>query len=157
MSEESESASSGDSRPASEHGEQEPAAQQSTGSGAGQGAPKSTTSGTGGTTGTSKTSTTSSAGGPTSTASSTGATTSTTAGAAPKAPYKPIKPKFGNIAQVGLDDYAAWTGGKPKADWSGLEDPDPAMINVAQYRPSSVGREAKSRYYRVQGMENKFT
>ena len=34
-------------------------------------------------------------------------------------PFRPIKPKIGGL-EVGADgNYFAWTGGKPKHDWSG--------------------------------------
>ena len=74
-----------------------------------------------------------------------------------KIPFKPIKPKFGDISEVGTDSWAAWTGGKPKADWSGLEDSNPTAIAATQYRPTSISSQAKSQTYRVQGLTTKFT
>ena len=47
--------------------------------------------------------------------------------------FMPDKPKFGNLKQTGPDSWAAWTGGKPKADWSGLVDEDPSMIGPNQF------------------------
>ena len=68
------------------------------------------------------------------------------------------KPKFGsNLKQTGPDSWAAWTGGKPKADWSGLVDEDPNMIGPNQFRASSVASRAKSQSYRIQGTSTKFT
>ena len=52
--------------------------------------------------------------------------------------FKPKKPKFGGLSQVGPDSYAAWTGGKPKTDWTELEDPKPADIQPNQFRATSV-------------------
>ena len=34
--------------------------------------------------------------------------------------FKPKEPKFGGLVQVGHDTWAAWTGGKPKADFTQL-------------------------------------
>ena len=69
----------------------------------------------------------------------------------------PAKPKFGGIAKISSDTWAAWTGGKPKADWSELEEPVPKSIAATQYRSTSVSSQAKSQAYRVQGLETKFT
>jgi hypothetical protein len=35
---------------------------------------------------------------------------------------KPAEPKMGGLAQTETDKWIAWTGGKPKVDWSGFED-----------------------------------
>ena len=72
-------------------------------------------------------------------------------------PFKPKKPKFGGLSQVGPDSYAAWTGGKPKADWTELEDPNPADIQPNQFRATSVSTQAKSQAYRRRGLENLFS
>ena len=71
--------------------------------------------------------------------------------------FKPKKPKFGGLSQVGPDSYAAWTGGKPKADWTELEDPNPADIQPNQFRATSVSTQAKSQAYRRRGLENLFS
>ena len=52
--------------------------------------------------------------------------------------FKPKKPKFGGIEQVGTDSWAIWTGGKPKTDFSELEDTSPSEIQPNQYRATSV-------------------
>ena len=70
--------------------------------------------------------------------------------------FRPTKPKFGDVVEVGTDLWAAWTGGKPRADWSGLEEPDPTNVSPNMYRPSSIYSQAKSRPYRIQGLETKF-
>jgi len=71
--------------------------------------------------------------------------------------YKPDKPKFGGLKRVGTDSWAAWTGGKPKSDWKGLETPNPDTIGPNQYRTTSIGGSAKSQAYRIKGLEHKFT
>ena len=85
-----------------------------------------------------------------------GATTIAAASTA-RIPFKPTKPKFGDIYEVGTDSWAAWTGGKPKADWTGLENPTPVAVAPNQYRTTSIGGQAKSQAYRVKGLENKFS
>lgn len=74
-----------------------------------------------------------------------------------KIPYKPPVPQYGGVREVGADSWAAWTGGMPKGDWTGLEQPKPASINPGQYRSNSISGMAKSQVYRVQGLETKFT
>jgi len=69
----------------------------------------------------------------------------------------PVKPKFGGIAKISSDSWVAWTGGKPKADWTDLEKPNPVSIAATQYRSNSVSSQAKSHKYRVEGLETKFT
>ena len=71
--------------------------------------------------------------------------------------FKPAVPVLGGIQEVGTDLFAAWTGGKPKSDWLGLEDPTPSIIGPNQYRGTSISSQAKSRSYRVQGLETKFS
>ena len=88
--------------------------------------------------------TTGDAGGPTATV------TSTTS-------FKPKKPKFGGIKQIGTDTWAAWTGGKPKNDYSELENTNPTEIQPNQYRATSVSAQAKSQSYRRQGLDPKFS
>ena len=70
--------------------------------------------------------------------------------------FKPTKPTMGGVTKQGDKTYVAWTGGKPKSDWSGLQDPDPKKINPRQYRTSSISGAAKSQHYRTMGMTTKF-
>ena len=70
-------------------------------------------------------------------------------------PYIPATPKFGGVRMVGTGQFNAWTGGKPTANFSGLENPNPISINPNQFIPTSVGSQAKSRAYRIQGLEPK--
>jgi len=52
--------------------------------------------------------------------------------------FIPERPKFGGIKETGPDTFTPWTGGKPKADFTGLEEPDPKSIRATQFRPSSI-------------------
>ena len=70
--------------------------------------------------------------------------------------FKQAKPTMGGLVEVGTDVWAAWTGGKPKADWSGLDEPNPTSIKPKQYRLASVSAASKSEHYRTQGMTTKF-
>ena len=60
--------------------------------------------------------------------------------------------------QTSATEYCAWTGGKPLADWSGL---DPSAQTEPhddyQYRPSSPGSSQKSTKSREIGLDSKFT
>ena len=40
----------------------------------------------------------------------------------------PRTPIMGGIIQSSKDEYSAWTGGKPKADWSGLDPTAGVMV-----------------------------
>jgi hypothetical protein len=40
----------------------------------------------------------------------------------PKMAHKPNKPVMGGLTQTKTDKWMAWTGGKPKVDWSGFVD-----------------------------------
>ncbi len=71
--------------------------------------------------------------------------------------FKPTEPKFGGIRETGTDVWAAWTGGEPTPDWQGLKQPNPNSIVPTQFRSTSISGAAKSRVYRIQGLENKFT
>ena len=42
--------------------------------------------------------------------------------AVPKMAHKPNKPVMGGLTQTKTDKWIAWTGGNPKADWSGFVD-----------------------------------
>ena len=66
-------------------------------------------------------------------------------------------PTMGGISQVGDTDHVAYTGGKPKHDWSGLDGIKPTNIKPTQYRPESIGASSKGLKYRTEGLEIKFT
>ena len=74
----------------------------------------------------------------------------------PTAVFKPTTPRFGGVEEVEARNWAAWTGGKPKPDWTGLEV-DPSAIEPTQYRPSSITGKTKSQIHRVKGLEKKFS
>lgn len=71
--------------------------------------------------------------------------------------YKPETPKMGGIQRQSETSWTVWTGGIPNTDWSGLEDPALNMVAPTQFRPDSPSSAAKSEYYRITGLETKFT
>ena len=73
-----------------------------------------------------------------------------------RVPFKPETPKFGGIERD-EEHWIVWTGGKPKSDWSGLEEENPDSITDNQFRGTSVGSRSKRAVYRTQGLETKFT
>ena len=72
------------------------------------------------------------------------------------AKVKPIEPKFGGITEISDGHWATWTGGKPKANWTELEQPQPGHIGPNQFRSTSIASQAKSEHYRTTGLETKF-
>ena len=60
---------------------------------------------------------------------------------------------MGGIIPAPSEGFVAWTGGKPKVDWTGLDDAYAQPISQNQYR-SFFG--AKSLAYRRKGLETKF-
>ena len=71
--------------------------------------------------------------------------------------FKPDTPTMGGIEQTGTDSWNVWTGGAPNHNWTGLLDGNPSHISPSQYRPTSVTSQAKSRAYRIAGLEQKFS
>ena len=74
--------------------------------------------------------------------------------ATPKSPFKPPDPKMGGLVQVKHDAYSAWTGGKPKADWSELEETSPEYKQTTQLRPMLDDSGFSKR---CKGFEDKFS
>ena len=66
-----------------------------------------------------------------------------------------VEPIMGGIRRLTQDTSAAWVGGKPMRDWSGLVQPNPDTIHPTQFRPSSIGSATKGQYYRVKGLNPK--
>ena len=75
---------------------------------------------------------------------------------AARAPTKPTPPKFGGV-ELDDDRWVMWTGGKPKDDWSGLNEENPVSIATNQWRGTSVSSRSKRQYYRTQGLKTKLT
>ena len=72
-------------------------------------------------------------------------------------PFLPPTPKMGGISKVNANEQVAWTGGKPLADWSGLDPKSPkSPISPNQYRSASVSTSQKSHFYRTTGLIDKF-
>ena len=72
-------------------------------------------------------------------------------------PFVPPTPKMGGISKVNATEQVAWTGGKPLADWSGLDSKSPkSPISPNQYRTASVSTSQKSHFYRTTGLPEKF-
>ena len=85
------------------------------------------------------------------------AETSTTFGAniAPS-DNKPAVPTIGGLTALSKDEWSAWTGGKPKADWSGLEDHTVDSTSPNQLRPIYVSAAQKGYNYRRTGLKDTF-
>ena len=69
----------------------------------------------------------------------------------------PKKPIMGGIVQLTKDEWAAWTGGKPQASWSGLDSS--AVDNYDspnQLRPASSASSTKGYNLRKEGLADKF-
>jgi hypothetical protein len=60
---------------------------------------------------------------------------------------------MGNVAQIGVDKWAAWTGGKPKLDWSGFETATLDFETPNQMRPIY---DVKGYNHRKTGLSDKF-
>ena len=62
---------------------------------------------------------------------------------------KPPKPIMGGVTDPGDGSWSAWTGGKPKSDWTGL-DPTAFKENTSphQLRPSNVSAAQKGYTHR---------
>ena len=72
-------------------------------------------------------------------------------------PFRPKEPKFGGITQIGASTWVAWTGGKPNANWTELEEVKPKNIQPNQHRPLGITSQTKSQAYRQRGLETKFS
>jgi hypothetical protein len=60
---------------------------------------------------------------------------------------------MGGLTPSPREGWVAWTGGQPKADWTGLEATNAGPTSQNQYRPFSG---QKSLAYRRQGLESKY-
>jgi hypothetical protein len=66
---------------------------------------------------------------------------------------KPLKPIMGDIIALSKDSWSAWTRGKPKADWTGLNPSVPVeTTSPNQLRPVYVSAAQKGYNHRRTGM-----
>ena len=70
---------------------------------------------------------------------------------------KPPKPIMGEVIALSKDSWSAWTGGKPKSDWTGL-DPSSQLETTSpnQLRPVYVSAAQKGYNHRRTGMTTLF-
>ncbi|KAI2510749.1 hypothetical protein MHU86_3697 [Fragilaria crotonensis] len=81
---------------------------------------------------------------------------SSEAGAADVA-VKPVNPIMGDVILLSKDSWSAWTGGKPKADWTGLDPSAPTeSTSPNQLRPVFVSAAQKGYNHRRTGMTTLF-
>ncbi len=69
------------------------------------------------------------------------------------AALKPKKPIMGDLAQTKTDKWLAWTGGRPKVDWMGLENSTVDYKTPNQMRPID---DVKGYNHRKSGLSDKF-
>ena len=72
--------------------------------------------------------------------------------------WKPPDPIMGTCIETykGSKSYHLLFGGKPKADWSGIEDPDSRTSSDLQFRSLDPVAGQKSTVYRQKGLSKKF-
>ena len=70
---------------------------------------------------------------------------------------RPDVPIMGNIIQLSDKEWAAWTGGKPKADWSGLDaSAAHEYVSPNQLRPVYASSAQKGYIFRKTGLATKY-
>lgn len=70
---------------------------------------------------------------------------------------KPDKPTMGNVTQLSTDEWATWTGDKPKSDWSGLDTKAGTKVKSSnQLRLVHAGSQVKGCNHCKRGVEIKF-
>ena len=70
---------------------------------------------------------------------------------------KPTKPTMGNISTMTTREWSAWTGSKPKYDWSGLDASAPSdYATPNQLCPIHVSSAQKGYNHRCKGIDDKF-
>ena len=71
--------------------------------------------------------------------------------------WMPDTPIMGGIIQVGKEEHSPWTGGLPKADWSGLDSIAPtAPVTPNQLRPATITASQAGHNFRQRGLATKF-
>ena len=69
---------------------------------------------------------------------------------------RPMTPVMGGITVASKDEYVGWMGGKPKANWSGLDPTGVTILRVpTQIQPTYASSSAKAYLHRVTGLETK--
>ncbi len=73
-------------------------------------------------------------------------------------PVKPRDPKMGTCEETfqGSNNYYLVFGGKPRADWSGIEDPDSRTMSDLCFRSLDPVAGQKSTIYRTKALSTKF-
>jgi hypothetical protein len=69
---------------------------------------------------------------------------------------KPAVPTIGGLTALSKDEWSAWTGGKPKVDWSGLANHTLDSTFPNQLRPKYVSAGQKGYNYRLNGLKDTF-
>ena len=70
---------------------------------------------------------------------------------------KPDVPIMGELTKLSKDEWAAWTGGMPKADWTGLDTSAALEFTTPnQLRPQYASSAQKGYNFRKSGLEEKF-
>jgi hypothetical protein len=64
---------------------------------------------------------------------------------------------MGDLVQSSKDEWNAWTGGKPKPSWVGLEDSTATFESPNQLRSTHPSSAQKGYNYRKKGLETKFS
>ena len=86
-----------------------------------------------------------------------GTATGTPAGGTPPSTFPMLTaPLMGDVFENGTANAAAWTGGKPKADWTGLEDPARGMFSPNCIRNAKTGEKVKTYNFRIAAPLQKF-
>jgi hypothetical protein len=70
---------------------------------------------------------------------------------------KPTVPNMGELVQASKDEWNAWTGGKPKPSWVGLEDSAATYESPNQLRSTYASSAQKGYNYRKKGLTTKFS
>lgn len=71
--------------------------------------------------------------------------------------FTPPTPKIGGIAKINNIELCAWTGGKPKRDWTALDPGAPTdPVSPNQYRSTNVSASQKGHSFRQKGLDTLF-
>ena len=71
--------------------------------------------------------------------------------------YQVERPQMGAVLQIDVDKFVAVVGGKPKPDWSGLEEPiTSSVVEATRHRPTATSPSAQGQERRRKGQEPAF-